>query len=342
MPTLEHKIKKQPILQKYFYDFYLSTHLWWTHGAGKSAYGFENQNILSHDKEQRLNEFCEKTINDTYKKILEELYYCIAREGRHAVNCDYFCSRRIFHISPKHHIFDWKLKEKNKKFFFVHSKNLNKTQRQYLELLIFLLPNTAKNTKLFLSGHGITKNNINIIENEIGDYITTKENRYSPKEKLNHILGLFFDSQSFISFVMKSFYGWFGINPSPRYKRDFYKNFEFEVFDNNAKYTIEVLSKIFSFYQLWNPYYGGKKWHKAAKLWLQLRNAKTYKDKIFLIDQIFDLQHNTGIIFKKEGCKLYQLTKTHLDKRSQFRSGRDFYPFLSLKGKKHAINYAYI
>lgn len=45
--------------------------------------------------------------------------------------------------------------------------------------------------------------------------------------------------------------------------------------------------------------YGGKRWGKATELLIKLKESKSIKDDIFFIDQIFDLQHNTGFILNK-------------------------------------------
>lgn len=57
----------------------------------------------------------------------------------------------------------------------------------------------------------------------------------------------------------------------------------------------------------WNKYYGGKKWGKAAKM--LLNHPKSSDEKMFWIDKILDLEHNTGGIFYGKGCGLDCLYK---------------------------------
>ena len=49
----------------------------------------------------------------------------------------------------------------------------------------------------------------------------------------------------------------------------------------------------------WQLDYGGKRWAEATKLLIQLKNSKTLKDDVYLIDRIFDLQHNSGFVLNK-------------------------------------------
>jgi hypothetical protein len=51
----------------------------------------------------------------------------------------------------------------------------------------------------------------------------------------------------------------------------------------------------------WHRQYGGSRWGKGVDLLIKLKESKNIKDDIFLIDQIFDLQHNTGFILNKTG-----------------------------------------
>lgn len=50
----------------------------------------------------------------------------------------------------------------------------------------------------------------------------------------------------------------------------------------------------------WRRYFGGKKWGKATSYLLV--NPKTTDDKMFWIDRVLDLEHNTGGIFHGKGC----------------------------------------
>jgi hypothetical protein len=330
---LKHKIKKLPFLQKYFYDFYLATHLWWTYGSGKSIYGFESTYILSYDKEQKLNDFCLETFEKTKQKVLTELYYCIVREGRHMslgqgdnyseIQNKYFLNKnsrkyRNINIKPK-----WKLC-KTKTNFYLKIEKMNLTQRQYLELLIFLIPEYSENVIKFLNGSLIPIEESECLLNEfntINDYINNN---------LETSLNNFFEDFSENIFRYNA-HAYLGAQDSICFDRPEPINI--------CDQTVFILEKIFSLYRLWNPYYGGRKWAKACKMWFELYHSKTIKNDIFIIDKIFDLQHNTGIIFSKRGCHFRQLSKGHLDNRSKFCHNKDFVPFISSKGSKHCLNY---
>lgn len=57
--------------------------------------------------------------------------------------------------------------------------------------------------------------------------------------------------------------------------------------------------KLLFFAKCWNRSYGGRRWGQATDLLIQLKNSKSIKDDVYLIDRIFDLQHNTGFVLNK-------------------------------------------
>lgn len=65
-------------------------------------------------------------------------------------------------------------------------------------------------------------------------------------------------------------------------------------------FPLEEIARLFSL-KCWEPEYGGSRWAKATKLLVRLKASKMLRDDIFLIDQILDLQHNTGHILNKTG-----------------------------------------
>jgi hypothetical protein len=340
--TLEQKIKKLPLIQKYFYDFYLSSHLWWTYGSGKSEYGFEQTNILSYDKENKLNEFCVSKIKETKQKVLKELYYCITREGRHATKwqgCKDFEFREKFFVNFRQNFKSWYLtngilvypnfsiiKNKDKSVQLKYA-NLSLTQKQYISLIIFSIPEYGLTLRKFIEGMVIS---------------------FSEQKKLfknfKDILDKIMYDKNCLHYNTESFFSYFLTNIFENNAHEYYGIQDAPSTDQKQQemcpHTINILYKWFSCYRLWNCYYGGRKWAKACKMWFELYNSKTLKNDIFIIDKIFDLQHNTGIIFSKKGCELNGLTKTHLDKRSNFRHNKEFFPFISLKAKKHCLNYS--
>lgn len=65
-----------------------------------------------------------------------------------------------------------------------------------------------------------------------------------------------------------------------------------------AKLPLETIRTLF-FAKCWYRGYGGKRWGEATDLLIQLKNSKNIKDDVYLIDRIFDLQHNTGFVLNK-------------------------------------------
>ena len=65
-----------------------------------------------------------------------------------------------------------------------------------------------------------------------------------------------------------------------------------------AKLPLTTIRELY-FVKCWCSSYGGPKWGQATDLLIKLKEAKTFKDEIFLLDRIFDLQHNTGFVLNK-------------------------------------------
>lgn len=63
-------------------------------------------------------------------------------------------------------------------------------------------------------------------------------------------------------------------------------------------WPLEAIYKAF-YMPGWDTEFGGKKWAKATKYLINLKNSKDYKTDVFLIDRIFDLYHNTGFVLNK-------------------------------------------
>lgn len=49
----------------------------------------------------------------------------------------------------------------------------------------------------------------------------------------------------------------------------------------------------------WSSQFGGEKWARIAEGWTSLANAKTREQNITMIDHVYDLEHNTGVVFNK-------------------------------------------
>jgi hypothetical protein len=75
----------------------------------------------------------------------------------------------------------------------------------------------------------------------------------------------------------------------------------------NMKYShtamADFMSSIFLsdtwHYRLGDEWYGGKPWATIAQFWAKLYTINSFNDKIVLIDNIYDLQHNTDTVFNK-------------------------------------------
>jgi len=73
---------------------------------------------------------------------------------------------------------------------------------------------------------------------------------------------------------------------------------EHPTYKNLIALPLESISTLF-FANCWDRQYGGKKWGIATDFLIKLKASKNIKDDIFLIDRIFDLQHNCGFILNK-------------------------------------------
>lgn len=65
----------------------------------------------------------------------------------------------------------------------------------------------------------------------------------------------------------------------------------------------------------WTKWYGGKKWALATQYLIDLKNSKDIKNDIYIIDRIFDLQHNTGFILNKTEFKCLSKYNKIINKR---------------------------
>ena len=61
---------------------------------------------------------------------------------------------------------------------------------------------------------------------------------------------------------------------------------------------LSSISKLFHA-DCWHSGYGGKKWAAGADALISLMGSTSFKDDIFFLDRIFDLQHNNGFILNK-------------------------------------------
>lgn len=95
----------------------------------------------------------------------------------------------------------------------------------------------------------------------------------------------------------------------------------------------------------WNDEYGGEAWAKAADALADLKNVKTLSDKVYWIDRVMDLHHNTGhILNKTEFSSLENDSDTNkhayisfLDYRAEAKSILEFIDFCSSKIRKLII-----
>lgn len=77
----------------------------------------------------------------------------------------------------------------------------------------------------------------------------------------------------------------------------------------------------------WTEMFGGSQWFYISGLIKKLADAKRPKDVVFYIDQLYDVEHNTGTLLSKIP-PLYVPTQM-LDVRAELRDPRDFMPYVS-------------
>jgi hypothetical protein len=65
-----------------------------------------------------------------------------------------------------------------------------------------------------------------------------------------------------------------------------------------------AMAKVFLEEDNWYDEYGGPLWAKAAEMMME--NPRSVKDKMFWIDRVFDMQHNTGHILNKSRFKVLE------------------------------------
>ena len=130
------------------------------------------------------------------------------------------------------------------------------------------------------------------------------------------------------------------INKTRFSKREIKRALKCRVIDVQ-KYA-EVIHAIF-YIPRWYYNYGGKKWAKAAKLMIDSKSLKTLASKVYWIDQVLDLYHNTGHLLNKTKFEVLSSDKlkfnnislrgwtymTPLNIRKLSSSAIQFIPFVS-------------
>lgn len=86
------------------------------------------------------------------------------------------------------------------------------------------------------------------------------------------------------------------------------------------KAPLSVIEYLFSL-RCWNVGYGGKRWAKATNLLIQLKQSNNLKNDVFLIDQILDLQHNTGHLLNKTSFSILSHRRLY---RRQYKKVKRF------------------
>lgn len=82
----------------------------------------------------------------------------------------------------------------------------------------------------------------------------------------------------------------------------------------------------------WGGSYGGPKWADIGKAYAMLAEAKTTNDKIVWLDHVYDLQHNTDVVFNKLRFYYsggYQWLKNALNWKADTSDMRDYYQRVS-------------
>lgn len=78
-----------------------------------------------------------------------------------------------------------------------------------------------------------------------------------------------------------------------------YEGYTLKIFYRNG--IIEHADKAYILYSnyIWSDNYGGMPWANAAKALSELKNVKTISDKVYWVDKVMDLHHNSGHILNK-------------------------------------------
>jgi hypothetical protein len=93
----------------------------------------------------------------------------------------------------------------------------------------------------------------------------------------------------------------------------------------------------------WEHRYGGKAWSNICDAWIKLYNAKTPEEIIIWVDHIYDLQHNSGVVFNKldtykehgmDVTTAYNWLKKALDKKKNMENIFDLVSRASPKMKE--------
>ena len=79
--------------------------------------------------------------------------------------------------------------------------------------------------------------------------------------------------------------------------------------------SLETVKEMF-LTRCWAIQYGGKKWATATDFLIKLKASKTLKDDVYLIDRIFDLQHNTGHLLNKTNFRVLSRPRSFSHRRS--------------------------
>lgn len=98
--------------------------------------------------------------------------------------------------------------------------------------------------------------------------------------------------------------------------------------------SLKILEDLFTLLH-WDEGYGGHMWFEICQLIRQLNATKTLKTEIFLIDRLYDIEHNTGRLLEK--IPALHVPKAELDKRFLIREPREFIPHVSSDCRKLVI-----
>lgn len=108
----------------------------------------------------------------------------------------------------------------------------------------------------------------------------------------------------------------------------------------NPSYNPRVVKAIFLNIK-WDDAYGGKKWAKGAQLLIDAESIKTLSDKVYWIDRVLDLYHNSGHMIDKTQFRVLSHREyrkpTHLNLRKRSRDIFAFLPYNSTRVKKLVI-----
>jgi len=106
----------------------------------------------------------------------------------------------------------------------------------------------------------------------------------------------------------------------------------------NKELSVRIYKTLFK-ELTWDEQYGGKAWYDICLLWERLNQEENMNKIIFLIDRIFDIEHNTNVLLTKLS-KYREWIKNALDLKYNVRNVREYEKYSSENVVKLILRYA--